>query len=92
MPCRWPSTRLPEMHDFIVMDSTHSLMMFNAEVRRAGSAVPRNGHFLHWLSAPGFSVRPAGHHHAFRLCSVTAAEQVQMVEHVVKVVQDLRTR
>jgi len=41
------STRLPEMRDFIVTDSTHSLMMFNAEVRRQVLQFLGNGHFLH---------------------------------------------
>lgn len=41
------STRLPEMRDFIVTDSTHSLMMFNAEVRRQVLQFLEKGHFLH---------------------------------------------
>lgn len=41
------STRLPEMRDFIVMESTHSLMMFNAEVRRQVLYFLENGHFAH---------------------------------------------
>lgn len=41
------STRLPEMRDFIITDSTHSLMMFSAAVRRQVLRFLESGHFAH---------------------------------------------
>ncbi|MGB5569309.1 MAG: alpha/beta fold hydrolase [Sedimenticolaceae bacterium] len=41
------STRLAEMRDFIVVDSSHSLMLFNGEVRRQVGHFLSTGRFVH---------------------------------------------
>ncbi len=41
------STRLPEMRDFIVIDTSHSLLMFNRQVRHQVLQFIRKGRFEH---------------------------------------------
>jgi hypothetical protein len=41
------SARLAEMHDFIVVDSSHTLLMFSREVRRQIRQFLAHGRFLH---------------------------------------------
>lgn len=41
------STRLEEMRDFLVVDASHTLVMFNGKVRRQVRHFLRNGSFMH---------------------------------------------